>query len=160
MIIGTATVTKSEIYVKLSQKYAELYSYDQKQELKEVQNRPKDYFEISNNNNFDKNDYERVLDKFKKIDSNIRAHEQTHASLANTTTPISYTYQMGPDGKMYATGGNVRLDVSIPNDPKAAMAKLDKIQKSAVANSDMSGADATISIGANLMKMRLSIENN
>jgi len=90
---------------------------------------------------------------------NIRSHERAHASLATTIAPISYNYQQGPDGKMYAVGGHVKLDTSIPNDPKDAAAKMDKISKSASVNHDMSGADANIAMSANLMKMRLKLEN-
>ena len=156
MIIGKATISKSSILVKLDQKYAQLNAIDQK-EIKNNFLSKADYIEVSGNN-YDKNDYERVLEKFKNIDSNIKSHEQSHASSIGTTTPISYNYQMGPDGKMYATGGHVRLDTSIPNDPKAAMAKLDKIQH-ASNGVDMSGADSSIARQANLMKMKLQIEN-
>jgi hypothetical protein len=91
------------------------------------------------------------------MDSQVRAHEQLHASLSETTAPIQYNYQMGPDGKMYATGGSVRLDTSLPDDPEAASAKLDEIKKSASSSgSDMSLADGTIAIQANLMKARLA----
>ena len=156
MIIGEATISKSSILVKLNQKYAQLNAIDQK-EIKDNFIFKTDYIEL-NGNNYDKNDYERVLDKFKNLDAHIRSHEQSHASSINTTTPISYNYQMGPDGKMYATGGYVRLDTSIPTDPKAAITKLDKIQH-ASNNSDMSGADSSISRAANIMKMKLQLEN-
>ncbi len=157
MIIGTANITESAIYVKLSQKYAELAKIDDKVEKENLLKQKQDYIDIGGTN-YEKNDYERVLEKFKNVDANIRSHEQAHASLTTTTSPIQYNYQQGPDGKMYAVGGHVRLDTSMPDDPKAAAIKLDQIKKSATANSDMSGADANIAIGANLMKMRLHIE--
>jgi hypothetical protein len=167
MIIGTGQIiqnqSETQIRVKLYEKYAQLNEIDNK-ELKKAQesNQVKDYIETSTlDGKYDKNDYERVLDKFKSMDSQVKAHEQLHASLANTTTPIQYNYQMGPDGKMYATGGSVRLDTSMPNDPEAAANKLDQIKKSASsAGSDMSSADATIAIQANLMKARLELNNN
>ena len=156
MIIGTAQITQSAIHVKLSEKYAQLAKIDDETESESFLKIKQDYIDIGGNN-YEKNDYERVLEKFKSSDANIRGHEQLHSSLTATTSPIQYNYQQGPDGKMYAVGGHVRLDTSIPDDPKAAMAKLDKIAKSATANNDMSGADASIAIGAKLMKMRLSL---
>ncbi len=159
MIIGTAQITESAIYVKLSQKYAELAKVDEEVEEENFLKQKQDYIDIGGNN-YEKNDYERVLEKFKSSDANIRSHEQAHASLTTTTSSIQYNYQQGPDGKMYAVGGHVRLDTSMPDDPKAAVVKLDQIKKSATANSDMSGADASIAIGANLMKMRLRLETN
>ena len=158
MIIGTAEVTQSTVYVKLSQKYAELASEDKKIEKESLDKQKQDYIEVGTNN-YDKNDYEKVLDKFKNTDSNIRGHEQAHAASGTTTTPIQYNYQQGPDGKMYAVGGHVRLDTSIPDDPKAASVKLDEIKRSATVSSDMSGADANISIQANLMKMKLQLQS-
>ena len=158
MIIGDAQITESEVRVKLYEKYSQLAKVD-KEELQKTseKNQFKDYIESNTvDGKYDKNDYERVLEKFKSMDSQVRSHEQNHASLANTTTPIQYNYQMGPDGKMYATGGSVRLDTSMPSDPEAAANKLEQLKKSATsAGSDMSSADSTIAIQANLMKARL-----
>lgn len=60
---------------------------------------------------------------------------------------------MGPDGKLYATGGNVRLDTSLPKDEGAALAKLNELQKASSSPSGLSGADAQIARTANLNKM-------
>lgn len=150
----------SSIKVELSQKYAQLNKIDQENINNPSKEKYQDYFEESVvNGNLDKNDYERVLDKFRNMDAKVRMHEQTHASLSNTTSPIQYNYQMGPDGKMYAVGGSVRLDTSMPSDPKAAMNKLDSIINSSTSSgSSMSGADSSIAISANLMKMKLQIQ--
>ena len=152
----------STIKAELSAKYAQLNKIDQESITNPKNEKYQDYFENSVvNGNLDKNDYERVLDKFRNMDAKVRMHEQTHASLTNTTTPIQYNYQMGPDGKMYATGGSVRLDTSIPNDPKAAISKLDSlINSSTSSSSDMSSADSSIAISANLMKMKLQMQES
>ena len=156
----TAQPLLSSIKAELSQKYAQLNKIDQESITNPKNQKYNDYFEQSVvNGNLDKNDYERVLEKFKNMDAKVRAHEQTHASLTNTTTPIQYNYQMGPDGKMYAVGGSVRLDTSIPNDPKAAINKLDSLISSSTSSGlSMSEADSNIAISANLMKMKLQIQ--
>jgi len=141
----------SSINQQIAIKKSELSALDKKDEEKSL-------FEKNDTVNItgetvDENDYQRVLDKYKNTDSEIRAHEQLHASLGNTKGAISYTYQTGPDGKLYATGGHVRLDTSIPSDPEAALAKLDKIADAAGAPAGLSGADAAISRAANLNKM-------
>lgn len=161
MIIGSGYTTESEIRIRLYDKYAQLGSIDKKENQdKLLKNAQQDYFDSDTiSGKYDKNDYERVLEKFKSMDAQVRSHEQIHASLANTTTPIQYNYQMGPDGKMYATGASVRLDTSIPNDPKAAIQKMDELKKSATSSSsNMSLADSTIAIQANLMKMKLQLQ--
>ena len=150
-------MSTSNLYSKLSQKFAQLNKIEQAQELESVKHR--DYIESNNlGGNYDKNDFERVLSKFKTQDAQIRAHEQQHASKGNTTTPISYTYAQGPDGKMYVSGGHVKLDTSLPKDPEAAAFKLEQIKKAASASSDLSGADNAITTTANLNKMLLQIK--
>jgi hypothetical protein len=160
--LGTASISKSQILIKLHDKQS-LLSDITKDELsgKNQEINYKDYIE-KNGTNLDKNDYERVLDKFKSMDSKVRSHEQLHSSLATTSSSINYTYQIGPDGKAYVNGGYVKLDTSMPSDPKQAMVKLDEIKKASTASPQMSAADASISRDANLMKARLALldENN
>jgi len=143
----------AQLQIQLTQKLGELDSVDKEEIQSKFQKN--DYVDISNEGKYDKNDYQRVLDKFKSSDSRVRTHEQAHAANGATTSPISYKYQAGPDGKLYAVGGEVRLDTSLPSDPKEAAFKLSQIQKSASAPSGLSGADAQISIQANLNKMLL-----
>lgn len=147
---------------KLSQKLEQLNNLESKQALENASNK-KDYIEqTKSGNNYDEQDFARVLEKFKRTDAQIRSHEQIHASIGHTTAPISYTYQQGPDGKMYAVGGSVRLDTSIPDDPKAAAFKLDQISKAASGPVDSSGADNQIATQSNLNKilMQLKEEEN
>jgi len=152
--LGTATISKEQILIKLHNKQSQLTQLDKNEVISS--NSPKDYIEKFENN-IDKNDYERVLDKFKSMDSNTRIHEQLHASLNSGSSSIHYSYQMGPDGKMYVNGGYTRLDTSIPSDPKQASLKLDQIKKASTASSNMSAADASISRNANIMKARLAL---
>ena len=146
-------ISVSQLHSKLSQKFAELRKLDSEEQISKVENR--DYIEVSSTKNYDEEDFARVLEKFKKTDSDIRSHEQAHATIGVTTSPISYNYQQGPDGKMYAVGGSVRLDTSIPKDPKAAMEKMDRISDAATGVGNPSGADMAISTQANLNKILL-----
>lgn len=154
-------ISMAQLQVKLAQKFAELEKVEQQAALDKVSK--KDYIEQSsfdpqNPKNYDEQDFQRVLEKFKRTDSKIRSHEQVHATIGHTTTPIAYTYQKGPDGKMYAVGGNVRFDTSIPNDPKAAAFKLDQLHKAASATSEPSNADNTIATQSNLNKILLQLQ--
>jgi len=150
-------ISINQLYSKLSSKYEELNKIEKKDELTKI--RSKDYIETNGvTKNYDEEDFARVLSKFKNKDAEIRTHEQAHASIGHTTTPISYNYQQGPDGKMYAVGGSVRLDTSIPNDPKAAAFKLDMLQRAASGPSHLSGADSAIASQSNLNKILLELE--
>jgi hypothetical protein len=147
----------NQLYLKLSSKYAQLEKIEQKVAQEKISK--KDYIEQSNQTtNYDERDFARVLEKFKQSDAKVRSHEQIHASIGHTTTPISYNYQQGPDGKMYAVGGSVRFDTSIPTNPQAAAFKLDQIQRAASGVADSSGADNTIASQTNLNKILLQLK--
>ncbi len=143
----------SSIYQELSIKKGQLAKIDKK-ELEKSTFEKTDTV-VLGAEKYDENDYQRVLNKFKNKDSEIRTHEQTHASNAATTSAINYNYQIGPDGKLYAMGGSVRFDTSIPNDPQSAKIKLEQLKDASSSVSSMSGADSSIAQTANLNKMLL-----
>lgn len=151
MELGNNYLSASTIYSQLAQKKSELASIDKKEAQKSAFEKKDEV--VLGEKNYDESDYSRVIEKFKSKDSEIRNHEQTHAILGTTTTPINYNYQMAPDGKLYATGGYVKFDISIPKDEKEALVKLDELQKASGSPSDLSGADIGISQIANLNKM-------
>ena len=150
-------ISVNELYSKLAQKQAQLQKAKDEESQQQVQSKKDFYDNSSNPKNYDEEDYKRVLEKFKNKDSQVKVHEQSHAGLA--VSGISYNYQQGPDGKMYAVGGSVRLDTSMPNDPQAAQNKLDKLQKAAVSSSDPSAADLSIANQAHLNKMLLQMRS-
>jgi hypothetical protein len=152
MISGSDIISRNEIYNKLGQNYSKLASLD-KQDAVEKFNKD-DASRISSNENYDEKDYERVLDKFEATDARTHTHEQTHASSVHASTP-DYTYQQGPDGKLYALGGSVRMDTSVPKDEAAAAAKMENLSQASTAPHDLSAADAQISRTASLNKMLL-----
>lgn len=142
----------STLHQQIALKKSQLATIDKEEQQSAFEK--KDTINITGSSH-DENDYQRVLDKFKALDSKTKIHEQAHASGATTTSAISYNYQVGPDGKLYATGGHVRFDTSLPSDPKAALAKLDKLANAAGAPSELSAADASIARTANLNRMLL-----
>lgn len=159
MEINNFSQSASLIYQQIAQKRAELSNIDKK-DLEKSTQESYDKVDISDNK-YDEKDYERVLNKFKTLDAQTKTHEQSHASGAPTTAPIQYNYQVGPDGKLYASGGSVRFDTSIPKNEASANVKLEQLKDAASAPNELSGADASIARTANLNKMLLqSIENN
>ena len=151
-------ISVNQLYAKLSSKYEQLNKIEQKEAIET--SRSKDYIEdTSLNKSYDDQDFSRVLEKFRNKDAEIRTHEQAHASIGHTTSPISYNYQEGPDGKLYAVGGSVRLNTSIPDDPKAAAFKLDMIQKAATGVTHPSSADGAIASQSNLNKILIELQD-
>lgn len=159
MEINNFSQSASLIYQQIAQKRVELSNIDKK-DLEKSTQESYDKVNISDNK-YDQKDYERVLNKFKTLDAQTKIHEQSHASGAPTTAPIQYNYQVGPDGKLYASGGSVRFDTSIPKNEASANVKLEQLKDAASAPNELSGADASIARNANLNKMLLqSIESN
>ena len=92
-----------------------------------------------------KEDQKRI-DELKKIDTQVRAHEAAHQAVAGgLARGKSFTYTTGPDGKQYAIGGEVQIDTSpVPNKPQATIAKMQQVQRAALAPGDPSGQDMAV----------------
>lgn len=83
-------------------------------------------------------------------DREVRTHEQAHASVggAYAGSP-TYTFKRGPDGRSYAVGGEVGIDVSpIANDPEATLRKMEVVQRAALAPADPSPQDRRVAAQA------------
>lgn len=161
MEINNFSQTSSSIYMQLAQKRAQLANIDKKELEKSTQ---ESYDQLNQaSTKYDEQDYQRVLGKFKNLDLETKIHEQTHASKAQTSSPIEYNYQVGPDGKLYATGGSVRFDTSIPKDEGSAKVKLEQLSSATSSPDELSSADAQIARSANLNKMllqsKIGVEN-
>jgi hypothetical protein len=100
---------------------------------------------------------ERIIQRLKQTDQDVRTHERQHISAAGgyiKSGPV-YNYTSGPDGKRYAIGGRVSLDITpIPNNPEATIRKAQIIKKAALAPADPSGADRAVAATATRMEMK------
>jgi hypothetical protein len=60
-----------------------------------------------------------------------------------------FEYQVGPDGKKYAVGGEVSIDTSeIPDNPNATIQKMSTVQRAAMAPADPSPQDRAVAAQA------------
>ncbi len=87
---------------------------------------------------------QRQVQELRKRDQEVRQHEAAHKAAAGQYAQgaAMFTYQIGPDGKRYAVGGEVKVDTSpIPGDPEATIRKMETIQRAALAPKDPSAAD-------------------
>ena len=153
MEINNNYQSASSLYQQLALKKSELATID-KTDAQKSSFEKNDTVNISEKT-YDEQDYNRVLQKYKDLDSEVKSHEQAHSSNAPTTAPINYSYQVGPDGKVYASGGSVRFDTSIPTDPALANEKLQKLESAASAPAELSIADAQIAKAASLNRLLL-----
>lgn len=86
------------------------------------------------------------LAELKTRDTEVRTHEQAHLSAAGqyATSSASFSYTNGPDGKHYATGGEVSIDMSNENSPEATAQKMRTIQRAALAPANPSATDRNV----------------
>jgi hypothetical protein len=103
---------------------------------------------------------QKVVDELKKRDQEVRRHEAAHAAVGGQYAGApTFTYTQGPDGKRYATGGEVSIDTSpIPGDPEATARKADQIRAAALAPADPSGQDRAVAAAAIKMKLDAQAE--
>jgi len=95
----------------------------------------------------------QVIRELKIRDQEVRAHEQAHSSVGGQYAGSpTYSYTRGPNGRLYAVGGEVDIDTStIPGDPMATLEKAEQIVASALAPADPSAADRNIAARAKQM---------
>lgn len=93
-------------------------------------------------------------------DREVRAHEQAHASVGGQYAGApSYTYQRGPDGRQYAVGGEVSIDVSpVPGDPQATIDKARIVRRAALAPAEPSAQDRSVAAEATALEQQARAE--
>jgi len=104
---------------------------------------------------------QHVLQQLKSRDREVKAHERAHIAAGGQYVQggANYSYRIGPDGKMYAVGGEVSIDVSpVPGDPQATIEKAQAIQRAARAPAQPSAQDAAVAAQAASMEMQAQME--
>ncbi len=104
---------------------------------------------------------QKQLVELKTRDRQVRAHEAAHMAAGGGMVRggASFTTQRGPDGQMYAIGGEVSIDTSpVPNNPRATIAKAQQIQAAALAPADPSGQDRKVAAAASRMASEAAME--
>lgn len=101
------------------------------------------------------------LRELKQRDAEVRAHERAHMAAGGqyVSGGPSYTYQQGPDGRQYAIGGHVSIDVSsVPDDPEAGAAKARQVRRAALAPGEPSAQDRAVAARASAQEARATRE--
>lgn len=103
----------------------------------------------------------RQIHELKNRDRDVRAHESAHRTVGGDLIrgAVSYSYQKGPDGRLYVVGGEVSIDTSgVPNNPEATLARAQRISAAALAPVNPSSADRAVAAAANQMAAQARIE--
>lgn len=99
-------------------------------------------------------DEKRLVLDLQSRDAEVRAHEAAHQSGGAATGGASYTYQKGPDGRMYAIGGEVSISYKSGSSPQETIANADAVIAAALASANPSGQDLAVASSANMMKIK------
>lgn len=91
------------------------------------------------------------VQKLKARDLEVRTHEQAHAAVGGRyASSPTYEFKRGPDGRNYAVGGEVQIDISpVAGDPKATIEKMQQVRAAALAPAEPSGQDRKVAAQAN-----------
>lgn len=103
---------------------------------------------------------EEVVQDLQQRDQEVRRHEQAHAAAGGQYAGSpTYEYTTGPDGRRYATGGQVSIDTSpIDGDPQATIDKMDQVIRAALAPAEPSGQDRAVASAAQSAKAQAQAE--
>jgi hypothetical protein len=90
-----------------------------------------------------------IVAELKRRDTEVRRHEQAHSSVAGSYGGLpSFEFERGPDGQLYAVGGEVKIDTRPLNDPEATIRKMDIVIRAALAPANPSAQDHAVAAQA------------
>ena len=104
---------------------------------------------------------EQQLRKLQQRDAEVRAHEAAHLAAAGqyASGGPKFEYQQGPDGKQYAIGGHVDIDVSpVPGNPEETERKAQQIHRAAMAPGAPSAQDSKVAASAAQMATEAKVD--
>lgn len=104
--------------------------------------------------------YQAIISKLASSDTKVRAHEAAHIAAGGgvVTGGANFSYTKGPDGKMYATAGEVPIDTSEGKTPEETVQRARQVIAAAMAPADPSPQDYRVAATAAVMEMRGHLE--
>ena len=103
----------------------------------------------------------KQIETLKDRDREVRAHEAAHlaASGGLARGGANFSFKRGPDGNLYAIGGEVSIDISpVSGDPEATIRKAETIKRAALAPANPSSQDRSIAASAAQMEASARME--
>lgn len=97
---------------------------------------------------------QQMVQQLKQRDMEVKTHEMAHLAVAGqyASGGASFTYQQGPDGRRYAIGGEVPIDLSAEKTPEETIAKMRTIKRAAMAPAEPSSADRGVAATATALE--------
>jgi hypothetical protein len=102
---------------------------------------------------------QQQLTQLKQRDAEVKAHEQAHASLGGQyASSPQYEYERGPDGRQYAVGGKVTIDISEASTPQETLRKAQQVKAAALAPAVPSVQDLSVASEATQIALEARTE--
>jgi len=97
---------------------------------------------------------EKMVRQLKQRDQEVKTHEMAHLASAGQYARggATYSYQQGPDGRRYAIGGEVPIDVSKEKTPEETLQKMQAVKRAAMAPAEPSSTDRSVAAAATAME--------
>ena len=102
-----------------------------------------------------------AVERLSIIDATVRAHEHAHLVLLGPYARAGpqYSYIVLPDGKRFAVGGSVSVDLKpVPGNPEASIRKAKAVRRAAYAPMQPSSADMHVATEAYRLEMQAKRE--
>ncbi len=100
------------------------------------------------------------VQELRRRDSQVRAHELAHVAAGGRYIlgGANFVYEIGPDRRQYAVGGDVAIDVSPERDPRDTINKMRVVQRAALAPANPSPQDRAVAAEAANIAMQAQME--
>jgi hypothetical protein len=99
-------------------------------------------------------DQKAEVERLQKRDAEVRAHEAAHQAAAGAAGgAASFSYTTGPDGRSYAVGGEVHVQMPAARTPEEAIRNAQRMRAAALAPADPSGQDRAVAADAAAVEM-------
>lgn len=96
---------------------------------------------------------QRQVAELRARDADVRSHEAAHeAAGGDLTGGASFTYEVGPDGRRYAIGGEVSVQLHAGRTPDETIAIAERVRRAALAPADPSPQDLAVAAAASRME--------
>ncbi|MFA6138197.1 MAG: putative metalloprotease CJM1_0395 family protein [Sulfurimonas sp.] len=163
MNIGLSTLYNigSNYSIKLNEKELLVYEKDDSSKKSEISKQEKKLEKEQEKKRVEKSadklspDEERLVKELASRDTEVKVHEAAHqAAGSGMTGTASYSYQQGPDGKMYAIGGEVSISMKSSSNPEETARNAKQIIASAMAAGSPSPQDFAVVSSARIIEMK------
>ncbi len=102
---------------------------------------------------------QREIEELERRDAEVRAHEQAHAATGGQyASAPQYEFETGPDGRRYAVGGQVSIDISEESTPEQTIRKMQQVRAAALAPVEPSPQDLQVAAEATQKAFEARVE--